>query len=554
MLTKKKLQGSVWVVILLMATLTGCTPAGPRALLDGKKLIEQGKYDAAIERLKTATSLMETNALAWNYLGLAYHHANHPERAVEAYQKALKRNPDLLEVHYDLGCVLLSMDKPEQLEAARGEFTAYTLRRPKALEGWLKLGTAQLRLNELGAAEKSFNEARRIDQQNPEALNNLGVIFLRRNNPRDAASYFNTALLQKPDYAPALLNLATVLQTHLNNPKLALQKYHDYLALNPRPANWDAVNAVMRDLDHSLNPPATATVPPPPSPASHPTNVVKVQTNVAPRNAVASTRPTAPTTTAKPVTPPPPSPRPEVVRVPDAAPVRTASDNAPASRDTAQSSNILPGPLPTEPVTASSVDSSAPDASVKAAAASASPTKPAKPGRYGYLSPAKPPAGNRAEADRLFALGISAYKDQRLQDALADYRDATRADGSYFEAQCNLGLVAYDLNLMPQSLSAYETALAIDPRSFNARFNFSLALKKAGYIQDAAQELERVIVICAADESPERLAMAHLTLANLYSEQFHQPAAARPHYLKVLELDPHNSQATAIRYWLRDNS
>src|ERR1700743_2235329 len=103
MLTKKKLHGSVWILLCLMAALTGCTPAGPRALLDGKKLIEQGNYEAAIARLKTATELMDTNALAWNYLGLAYHHANHPERAVEAYQKALKRNPDLLEVHYDLG-------------------------------------------------------------------------------------------------------------------------------------------------------------------------------------------------------------------------------------------------------------------------------------------------------------------------------------------------------------------------------------------------------------------------------------------------------------------
>src|SRR5579871_1818997 len=105
MSTKKKLQVSVWAMLLLAAVLTGCTPAGPSALLDGKRLIEQGKYEAAIERLKTATELMETNALAWNYLGLAYHHANHPDRAIEAYEKALKRNPDLLEVHYDLGCV-----------------------------------------------------------------------------------------------------------------------------------------------------------------------------------------------------------------------------------------------------------------------------------------------------------------------------------------------------------------------------------------------------------------------------------------------------------------
>src|SRR5580658_6562338 len=134
MLTKKKLQGSVWAMLLLMAALTGCTPAGPRALLDGKKLIEQGKYDAAIERLKTATELMDTNALAWNYLGLAYHHANRPANAIEAYQKALKRNPDLVEVHYDLGCVLLDENRPEQLESARNELTTYTLRRSKSVD------------------------------------------------------------------------------------------------------------------------------------------------------------------------------------------------------------------------------------------------------------------------------------------------------------------------------------------------------------------------------------------------------------------------------------
>ncbi len=55
------------------------------------------------------------------------------------------------------------------------------------------------------------------------------------------------------------------------------------------------------------------------------------------------------------------------------------------------------------------------------------------------------------------------------------------------------------------------------------------------------------------NETAGHLASAHLMLASLYSEQFHRPSSARPHYLKVLELDPGNSQGTAIRYWLRDN-
>jgi hypothetical protein len=32
-----------------------------------------------------------------------------------------------------------------------------------------------------------------------------------------------------------------------------------------------------------------------------------------------------------------------------------------------------------------------------------------------------------------------------------------------------------------------------------------------------------------------------------------QPAKARQHYLRVLEAEPHNSQANAIRYWLAAN-
>src|SRR5262249_12357881 len=148
-----------------------------------------------------------------------------------------------------------------------------------------------------------------------------------------------------------------------------------------------------------------------------------------------------------------------------------------------------------------------------------------------YRTPPKPVPGNRAEAERLFNQGLQAHKEHRLKDAVAAYRGATQADPSYFEAQANLGLVEFDAEDLPQSLLAYETALALNTGSFNARFNFALALKKADYIQDAALELERVLVMCPADEAPTHLAMAHLTLANLYAEQFHQPTAARPHYL-----------------------
>ena len=589
MVTNKKLRPERvwrWLAIGAVACTMGCGPPGPRALLEGKRQLERGKYEAAIEELKVATGLMRTNANAWNYLGLAYHQSGHAGEAISAYQRALREDHDstLPIIHFNLGSLFLEQNKPDSLESARNELTAFTLHEGNSVEGWLKLGTAQSRLGELAPAEKSFNEARRINPQNPEALNNLGVVQMKRNRQREAAGFFSEALKQQTNYGPALLNLAFVSQNYLNNRPLALEKYHEYLALKPRPANWETVNAAAQQLDLEMHPPARP-----------PTNAVAITNPATNTNAPRATQPPPPVTnppklatTNVPIKPIPVPAQPEivtrqdVVRVPESKPVRTAQDTPIATesnpiivppepdpdvppnglgvrqenRSFLQKINPLnlfrhepkavPSPAPLPPM-------SLPEHTNSPGGTSGSAGQPLPANaRYHYVSPPKPLAGDRARAEEFFAQGVQAQRDRRVNDSVKLYRAAAEADPSFFEAQSNLGLAAYDAGDMGQSLLAHETALAIKPDSFSARFNFSLALKKAGYIQDAAQQLERLIA-GNPNEPPARLAMIHLTLANLYAEQFHRPDSARPHYLKVLDLDPHNSQATSIRYWLRDN-
>jgi len=48
-------------------------------------------------------------------------------------------------------------------------------------------------------------------------------------------------------------------------------------------------------------------------------------------------------------------------------------------------------------------------------------------------------------------------------------------------------------------------------------------------------------------------ARANLALGNLYAQQLHDPARARPRYLKVLEIEPHNPQSDAIRHWIAEH-
>ena len=170
----------------LTLVLTGCMPAGPRALLKGKKYLDRGDYTAAVSELKTATTLLATNANAWNYYGVALQRAGQPDDAANAYKRALELDRDLMEAHYNLGSLWLEQNKPD---LARVEFTAYTLRRNNDAMGWLKLGSAQLRLGDVVQAEKSFSAVLSLRPNDPEAYNGLGLARIQRGLPREAARF-----------------------------------------------------------------------------------------------------------------------------------------------------------------------------------------------------------------------------------------------------------------------------------------------------------------------------------------------------------------------------
>src|SRR5262249_34127020 len=140
--TKKRVRNVAIISLTLLIPLAGCTPPGPRALLEGKQLLERAEYAQALEKFRTATSLLKTNRLAWSARGLACQYAGQPAEAEAAYNKALNFDRDLMEARYNLGCLLLDENRPD---AAKTHFTAYVLRRGNSSEALLKLGTAHLR-------------------------------------------------------------------------------------------------------------------------------------------------------------------------------------------------------------------------------------------------------------------------------------------------------------------------------------------------------------------------------------------------------------------------
>lgn len=657
--------GLVCFAAILWAT--GCTPAGPRALLEGERLLQEGKFTRAIPPLERATQLLPANAQAWNHLGVALHKAGQFDAAQTAYEHARRCDANLTPVRYNLGCLLLEQNNPQ---AAAAELTTYTLLQRDSAEGWLKLGAAQLRIKQWDAADKSFQNALHLKSDLPEAWNGLGIIQLQHRHTKDAMTSFAAALQKQSNYGPAILNEAVVYHRYLNIHSLALQRYRDYLQVQPASAESASVQENIRELQAELTPP----------PRREPTNIVSapapvqtlVQSNLAARSRPAPT-PTAPhfasnvssnlpmssgtehgksnpvllaansssvpasptsrtsaealkrieTPSPPPENPPPtvvqkPSPpaeailpgptangpsaepvtrKTEIVDVPEAAAPKVAQDSAPPlpGADESGNSGARNSPSPSTPAQSDAAsallaqkleepatvhqapekrrvvdrlnpanwfrgkkrDSGSPstieplpvDSTSASTRQSDEATAPSSASvrRYAYRLPGKPVAGNRSKADPIFAEAVKAHRDGRLTLAMESYSKAIKLDPSFFEAHYNLGLAAYDSKDTAKSLSAYEAALSINPTSVNARYNFALALEQGGYFEDAALELAKLL-----EQNPDE-ARAHLSLASLYAEKLGQPALARPHYRKVLELEPQHPQAPAIRYWLAAN-
>jgi tetratricopeptide (TPR) repeat protein len=592
---------SIWSAVLLLAlalVISGCTPAGPRALLKGRQALDAGDYPNAVAELKTAAELLATNAAAWNYYGVALQCAGQPDDAVNAYNRALDLDRDLFEARMNLGTLFLEQNKPD---AAKTEFTACTLRRPNDSAAWLKLGSAQLKLGEIVPAERCFSAVLTLKGSEAEAYNGLGLARIQRGRPGEAAKFFTAALQARPDYAAARLNLATVSQQYLHDNKTALENYRAYLALTPRPANWDEVNALVFALEQAPAPVVAAASPPAPAPApvvkSNPPPVAIAEIKPAPKNPAATHLSPSPRPSATAPSQPEPvvkvssphnaqtiraggngnsspaqtapvqvvqvAPAPRIVATPAAAqPLAEVPMPAPAPKpslwhklfgssdaDNSGSSKFAANgvtPLPGSP--GETIAPTMPDApEKKAAPVVIIAPAPVDFPRYNFLSPARPPAGDRRAASGAFTQARAAEQDEKWTEALAAYRQAIELDPSWFQAQYNAGVIAQRLQNYDSALASYETALAVQPDSVDARYNFALALKSAGYVPDAADELRKIL---AANPAEVR---AHLALANLCAQSLHDPAQARQHYLKVLELDPQNPHTADIQRWLAAN-
>jgi len=140
--------------------------------------------------------------------GRALHRSGGLERAVDLYRRGLQADPGRLEIRPYLA---LALDALGRSQEALDHYDAYLVLEPDDLRVRLNRVAA---LIHLGADLEALEALRGIELSaswQPEFHNFRGVVFLRVEQPAQAADDFRVALAMRPGWTEASVNLASAL-------------------------------------------------------------------------------------------------------------------------------------------------------------------------------------------------------------------------------------------------------------------------------------------------------------------------------------------------------
>jgi len=111
-------------------------------------------------------------------------------------------------------------------------FTQMSTLQPNIAGPWANLALINIKNNNLVKAEQQVKVALKKNPKMAQALNLSGHIAAKKGQINLAKSYYQQALINKPDYALAHYNLALLYDIYLQNIPKAIDHYQQYLSHN----------------------------------------------------------------------------------------------------------------------------------------------------------------------------------------------------------------------------------------------------------------------------------------------------------------------------------
>jgi Flp pilus assembly protein TadD len=168
----------------------------------GYCLLRENKLDAAIEEIKTAQKLGYRRAEGNINLSTAYLRQGQVGAAVDEARLAVVHEPDLAAAHNNLG---VALSRQGALEEADQHFRRAVELDPKGQDAYINLGILSQQAGRLEDALKHYLQAVELDPHNGLALNNLAVVYFRKEQYPSAKEFAEKALAEGFKVSPQFL-------------------------------------------------------------------------------------------------------------------------------------------------------------------------------------------------------------------------------------------------------------------------------------------------------------------------------------------------------------
>jgi cytochrome c-type biogenesis protein CcmH/NrfG len=130
--------------------------------------------------------------------------------AIENYRAALKIDPQLPGLHFELAEMLHTLSTAEGRQEAESEYKAALQVNPFDEQSECRLGDIALQRDDLKEANERFTRALQLQPNDPEASIGLAKVFMTMDQPQKAELLLQHALELDPTSALAHFRLSTI--------------------------------------------------------------------------------------------------------------------------------------------------------------------------------------------------------------------------------------------------------------------------------------------------------------------------------------------------------
>ena len=211
-----------------------------------QELLNHKAYGRAAPLMEGGLKRDPQNPTSHLFLATAYEKSGNYARAIQVYQKAIERNLITDQMYSRLGRDELRL---HQLDKAIDAMVRANQMNPTDLDNLRNLGTAYLQMGRVDDAEKSFKAITVQNGSYAAAWNGLGLVSILRNDANSARGDFEKALEVGPDEVEPLLNLGLLYKKAGDN-RQAVHYFETFLAKAPKSqygAMFPDVRAAIRE-------------------------------------------------------------------------------------------------------------------------------------------------------------------------------------------------------------------------------------------------------------------------------------------------------------------